>query len=168
MAPGIDIERDILARMGFRPIVRGEPAAMDPRIFVPGRMDLRATMTDLPLEKRLHFDADQNLFFVNFERLHIRDSAQIRRIRELVEASVSAVGQRVPAVVNYEHFEIAPELLDEYAEMVQDVTERFYSGVVRYATSGFARMKLGEALAGKHIEPHLFASQREARAALEK
>ena len=168
VAPGVDIERDILARMGFRPIVRSEPATMDPRIFAPGRMELRATMTDLPLDKRLHYDADQKVFFVNFERLHIRDSGQIRRIRELVEASVAAVGHRVPAVVNYEHFEIAPELLDEYAAMVQDVSERFYSGVVRYATSGFARMKLGEALAGKHVEPHLFASRREARAALEK
>ncbi|MCB1917102.1 MAG: acyl CoA:acetate/3-ketoacid CoA transferase, partial [Rhodocyclaceae bacterium] len=168
VAPGIDIERDIFAHMGFRPIVRSDPATMDPRIFLPGRMDLRATMTDLPLEQRLTYDADQKLFFVNFERLNIRHSAQIRRIRELVEAGVSAVGHRVPAVVNYEHFEIAPELLDEYAAMVQDVTERFYSGVVRYATSGFARMKLGEALAGKHVEPHLFASQREARAALEK
>ena len=32
VAPGIDIERDILAHMGFKPIVR-DPKPMDARIF---------------------------------------------------------------------------------------------------------------------------------------
>jgi len=33
VAPGIDIRRDILDRMGFQPIVRGEPKRMDAAIF---------------------------------------------------------------------------------------------------------------------------------------
>ncbi len=166
VAPGIDVERQILAQMGFRPIMRGEPALMDPRIFVPGRMGLRNDLTEIALDERLHFDPEQNLFFVNFERLHVKRREQIARIRELVEAKTASIGHKVPAVVNYEYFEIEPELLDEYVAMVQDVTERFYSGVVRYATSGFARMKLGEALAGRHLKPQLYSTLREARDAL--
>jgi propionate CoA-transferase len=42
IAPGIDLERDILAHMDFRPIMRGTPATMDPRIFADERMDLTA------------------------------------------------------------------------------------------------------------------------------
>ncbi|MCB1955781.1 MAG: acyl CoA:acetate/3-ketoacid CoA transferase, partial [Rhodocyclaceae bacterium] len=106
-------------------------------------------------------------FFVNFERLHLRRREQIERIRALIEARFADIGRKVPAVVNYEHFEIEPELLDEYVAMVQDVTTRFYTGVVRYATSGFARMKLGEALADDHIRSRLYATLGEARAALE-
>ena len=166
VAPGIDIERDILAHMGFRPHIAGDPAPMDPRIFVGARMDLRNDMLDLPLGERLRYDAEQNLFFVNFERLHVRERAQIDEIHALVEAQVGALGHKVPAVVNYEHFEIEPELLDDYAAMVQDVTERFYSGVVRYATGGFTRMKLGEVLAGQHVQPRLYSTLREARDAL--
>ena len=33
VAPGIDIERDILAHMAFRPLIPRDPAPMDPRLF---------------------------------------------------------------------------------------------------------------------------------------
>ena len=42
IAPGVDLERDILARMAFRPIIDGQVALMDDRIFRPGRMGLAA------------------------------------------------------------------------------------------------------------------------------
>ena len=41
IAPGIDIERDILAQMEFRPVIRRDPAIMDRRIFLPEPMGLR-------------------------------------------------------------------------------------------------------------------------------
>jgi propionate CoA-transferase len=42
IAPGIDLERDILARMEFRPLLRGSPKLMDRRIFRTERMGLAA------------------------------------------------------------------------------------------------------------------------------
>jgi propionate CoA-transferase len=41
IAPGIDVERDILARMGFRPVIAKELRVMDARLFLPGRIGLR-------------------------------------------------------------------------------------------------------------------------------
>jgi len=38
IAPGVDLEKDILAQMGFRPIISNELKTMNSRIFVPGRM----------------------------------------------------------------------------------------------------------------------------------
>lgn len=35
VARGVDIERDIVSRMGFAPLIEGEPAAMAPRHFTP-------------------------------------------------------------------------------------------------------------------------------------
>jgi propionate CoA-transferase len=40
IAPGVDLPKDILERMAFRPIIRGEPALMDGRIFAHGLMNL--------------------------------------------------------------------------------------------------------------------------------
>lgn len=40
VAPGIDIERDILAQMEFKPVIRGEPKLMDARIFMDGPMGI--------------------------------------------------------------------------------------------------------------------------------
>eukprot|EP00727_Mastigamoeba_balamuthi_P000494 m51a1_g10441 putative coenzyme a transferase (534) ;mRNA; f:25401-27765 len=41
VAPGIDVERDVVAHMEFRPVIRGTPALMDPRIFREGIMSLK-------------------------------------------------------------------------------------------------------------------------------
>jgi propionate CoA-transferase len=37
-APGVDIEKDILSQMEFRPLIAKDMKQMDDRIFVPGRM----------------------------------------------------------------------------------------------------------------------------------
>jgi len=42
VAPGIDVERDVLARMGFRPRVADDLRTMDPRLYATGPMGLAA------------------------------------------------------------------------------------------------------------------------------
>jgi propionate CoA-transferase len=42
IAPGLDVERDVIAQMGFRPRVARELPVMDARIFAPGKMELAA------------------------------------------------------------------------------------------------------------------------------
>jgi hypothetical protein len=56
VAPGVDIERDILARMDFEPIIRGTPKLMDAAIFDDGPMDLRTRMLEVPLADRFSYD----------------------------------------------------------------------------------------------------------------
>ena len=41
IAPGVDLEKDILARMAFRPVLRRTPKLMDARIFREAVMGLR-------------------------------------------------------------------------------------------------------------------------------
>jgi propionate CoA-transferase len=44
IAPGIDLEKDVLAHMGFKPIISNELRTMDAKIFGAGRMH---TVTDV-------------------------------------------------------------------------------------------------------------------------
>jgi propionate CoA-transferase len=44
IAPGVDLARDILARMDFKPVIKTPPRLMDPRIFADGPMRLRDEM----------------------------------------------------------------------------------------------------------------------------
>ena len=44
IAPGVDLERDILARMDFRPLIRA-PKEMDPALFLPESTGLRARLS---------------------------------------------------------------------------------------------------------------------------
>jgi propionate CoA-transferase len=47
IAPGVDLEKDILSQMDFRPLMAGQPALMDERIFLPGPMGLQHDIIDL-------------------------------------------------------------------------------------------------------------------------
>jgi len=42
VAPGIDVEREVLGRMGFRPRVAHEVRTMDRRLYATGPMGLAA------------------------------------------------------------------------------------------------------------------------------
>ncbi len=166
VAPGIDIEKDILGCMNFTPIMKNKPRLMDERIFAPPAMGLLNDLTELLLEERLTYDAQENLFFVNFEGHKIRNSEDIRAIEEMVTNICSPLGKKVYTIVNYDHFDIIPELVDEYTDMVKRVVKKFYSGVTRYTTNTFLRMKLGDALKKRKLSPHIYETRDEARRAL--
>jgi propionate CoA-transferase len=162
IAPGIDLERDVLAHMQFRPLVSPQLKLMDARIFRNGPMALRNDILYLPLEQRLAYDQKRDVFFVNFEGFEVKNVADIESIRTVVEARLSPLDRKVPAVVNYDNFSITPELLDTYIEMVHGLTERFYSRVTRYTSSAFMRSYFGTAFRRHDAEPSLFASREEA------
>jgi len=88
IAPGIDLQKDILDKMAFRPIIDTEPAIMDARIFADGPMGIRPELLDVPLPERLSYDAAQNLFFLDFSGLNVRSADDIRGIEAAVDAAL--------------------------------------------------------------------------------
>jgi propionate CoA-transferase len=166
VAPGVDIEKDILQQMDFEPVISGTPARMDARIFHAAPMGLNEDLFALPLDKRLVYDPQENLFFVNFEGLAIRSRDDIETVRKAVVNVLEPIGHRVFAVVNYDNFSISPELMDAYTAMVKGIVDRFYTGVTRYTTSTFLRMKIGEALQERALAAHIYETREEAEAAL--
>ncbi len=162
VAPGIEIERDILAKMDFKPIVR-QPRLMDERIFRDQPMQLRRQLLAVPLAQRFSYDPQQNLFFINFEGLAVNMAADVAAIQAEVEKRLRPLGKKVRAIVNYDNFTILPDVLDAYSDMVQSLTQRFYSGVTRYTTSSFLRAKLGDALEQRAVAPYIYESSDEAQ-----
>ena len=71
IAPGVDLEKDVLAHIGFEPIIRGEPKLMDARIFAAGPMGLKDDLLTVPLEARFAYDAERNMFFLNMEGMSL-------------------------------------------------------------------------------------------------
>jgi len=161
IAPGINLETDIIAKMEFLPIIR-HLVFMDPRIFNPDVMNIRSDLLDIPIEDRLVYNPEENIFFVNFENFYIRSRGQIEKIRAQVEETLSPLHKKVSTIVNYDNFNIDPELVGEYTDMVKDVM-KFYRGITRYTTSTFIRMKLGDELQKRKLAPHIYESKEEAR-----
>jgi propionate CoA-transferase len=52
IAPGIDLERDVIARMGFRPKIAADLPVMDARLFRPERMRLADDLAKRPRLQR--------------------------------------------------------------------------------------------------------------------
>jgi propionate CoA-transferase len=163
VAPGIDIERDILAHMDFEPIVR-RPRAMDPRIFRAEPMQLEETLLGLGLGQRVTYDLERNILFLNLEGMHVKSRDDCDRVRRVVEEKVQEIGRKVALVVNYDNFRLDAAVADTYAAMVRYMEMHYYTSASRYTTSAFLRMKLGEALSRRRVAAHIFETSQEAHA----
>ena len=163
IAPGIDVERDILAHMDFKPIVR-HVGTMDARIFRDEPMLLDETLLGLGMAQRLSYDPKRNMLFLNMEGLHVKSRDDVDRVRRVIEERAQEIGKKFALVVNYDGFMIDASVSDTYAAMVRYMEMHYYTTAVRYTTSAFMRMKLGEALGRRRVSPHIFETPEEAHA----
>lgn len=162
IAPGLDLERDVLAHMGFTPIMESDPELMDTRIFAEGRMDLATDLLSIPLEARFSYDREQNTFFLNMGGMSLTSLEDISTIRGEVEHRLNALGQRAHMAVNYDNFYVAPRFAAAYSATVKSLADQYYLSVTRYTTSSFLRLKLGGDLAGRGIAPNVYETRQEA------
>ena len=65
----------------------------------------------------------------------------IDEIEAEVARRLEPVGRRVDVVVNYDHFSIRPELVDDYSDG-RSAHRALYGRVTRYAASGFLKARL--------------------------
>ncbi len=165
VAPGIDVDRDILPYMDFEPII-GEYGEMDARIFDANPMDLEAELLNLSLPERVIYDPERNILFLNFEGMHVRVVEDVKAIWDICEQRCREAGKRVGVIINYDRFRINQDMYDAYAEMDRHFLANYFSHITRYATSAFLRAKLGETLSARGIAPHVFERREEAQAFL--
>ncbi|HKY96093.1 MAG TPA: hypothetical protein VJL84_12345, partial [Kiloniellales bacterium] len=126
VAPGIDPERDILALMPVRPLLR-QPAAMDATIFRDEPMGLAERLLRLSLDERISYDSERKVMFLNFEGLQVRSAEDVGRIQAAVEARCREIGHRIGVVVNYDGFRLDEAVADRYAAMVRYMVDRYYT-----------------------------------------
>jgi propionate CoA-transferase len=162
IAPGVDLDKDVLAHIGFEPIIRGEPKLMDARIFAAGPMGLKEDLLTMPLEARFAYDAERNMFFLNMEGMSLVTGDEVQAIGAEVGKRLAAVGKKVQMVINYDNFYVDPALADNYISVVRGLAERYYASVTRYTTSSFMRLKLTRQLHHRNLAPHIYESRQEA------
>lgn len=165
IAPGIDLETQVLALMDFKPIIRKPPKLMDPRIFLLPPMGIKDDLLNIPMEDRFVYRPEDNIFFINLENYYIKTSDEVQQMKKLVGSILEPIGKKVHTIANYDNFNVSPHLVDEYVEMVKYAAS-FYKSVTRYTTSTFLKMKLGDELQRRGVAPHIYESKEEARKAL--
>jgi propionate CoA-transferase len=163
IAPGIDLEKDILSQMDFVPVVSEYLSLMDQRIFIDAPMGLRSELLGIPFEDRFTYDESKNIFFVNLEGLLIRQQGDIQDIVQAVERHLKDIPHKVAAIFNYDRFDISPELVDSCAQALKDLTNHYFSAVTGYTASTFLRAKLNDTLKIHAIHLDLYETLNEAQ-----
>jgi propionate CoA-transferase len=126
-------------------------------------MQSRRNLSVLAPEARFLFDAEQEVFFADFSGCVVRDLADVEQIRMSLLKQLEHLGQKVPAIVNYEDFTVLPGAWEAYVDMARHVAQAHYSSVSRYTKGAFLRAKLGKAFHQRGIAPHIFGSEHDAR-----
>ena len=142
IAPGIDLQRDLLAQMDFSPVVSPHLKLMDAALFRAETMGLRSRLLATPLAQRFELAREHRLLFINFEGLSIDSAADIAAIESHLRELLEPLGERVAVVVNYDNCSVLPTLIDDYAAMVKRLGDCYYSRVTRYGTVGFLKARL--------------------------
>jgi propionate CoA-transferase len=165
IAPGLDLERDVLGPMGFRPVIADPLLPMDPAIFRDAPMGL-GDRALIPLASRLVHQGEDNVVFVNFEGLRLRTPQDVRVLADFLDERLAGLGVRVNGVVNYDNFEVSDDAAAEFFAMVRHNTERYFLSLTRYSTNAFYRRQLGERFTGASLTHPIYPSFAAARAHL--
>ncbi len=159
IAPGIDLERDILQKMEFKPLISKDLALMDARIFAPQLMKIRKDEALSPGE-RMHYEADSNTLYINLEGISLYQEPDVWALREMLDKQFLALQRKCHVVVNYDNFYLGHDAEPLFFEMVKYNIENYYLTSTRYSTNAFFRRHIGSHFA--NINAKLYATQREA------
>jgi propionate CoA-transferase len=162
VAPGIDVKKNILDILPFKPIMKNV-REMERAIFAVPPLRIRDRLLDLHIEDRLTYEAASNTVFMNYSGMRVRSQVDLDQIRLAVDALLGPLNKRVYSIVNYDHFEADPDIMDAYLDLVRYVEDKYYIAVSRYTNSGFMRLKLGGELDKRKVSSRVFESGAEAK-----
>ena len=165
IAPGVDLQRDILDHMDFRPLVHEPVACMDPKIFTDALMDLQHR-SPMSLQERLLYNPAENLLYVNFEGLNVETIADAHTLGEYLDEKLASYGQKLRVIVNYDNFNLSPLAGPAFFAMVEHNRKHYFLSSTRYSSNAFFRHQLGETFAAANLAQTIYPSFEQAKQGL--
>ena len=165
IAPGVDLERDVLARMGFRPQIAPDLREMDAAIFAEAPLGL-GERSPLTLDERVDYRADDDLVFINFEGLTLDTLEDAEELAAFLGRRLHRFGRRVNLIVNYDNFELGRAAAPRFFEMVREHDRRYFLSSTRYSTDAFLRRTLARRFGDAGLPRAMYRSFEEAAHAL--
>lgn len=149
IAPGIDLQTQILDLMEFKPVIKGTPRLMDARIFGPTRMKLLESLYSLDMSTRLNYNAETRTLYIDLHGVSVTTpdivTDIITSIADFFEKNPK-LAKKVDVFVNYDGFDCREELVKDFTEKAHGLEAKYYGTVRRISSAGFARHKLADSM----------------------
>jgi propionate CoA-transferase len=149
IAPGMDLQKDILDQMDFAPAISPNLCVMDKRIFKEPKM---GALSDIfgSLKDRCTYHENEHTIFLDLFGITINSEADIAWLVNGMAAILAPLVQAkgpVDFVVNYDGFDIRKGLDHQYTTLVRELLEKpYYKSVHRFAGKAFKRALVGNAM----------------------
>ncbi|GBG27093.1 Succinyl-CoA:3-ketoacid coenzyme A transferase 1, mitochondrial [Hondaea fermentalgiana] len=148
VAPGVDLDTQILDLMDPKPIVnRDTLKVMDIRIFNEDSMNMQDDFfrDQSAFSSRFSYKEDTNTCFLDLSGISVRDEKTLEALCSEVKANFERITnhgeKKVHCVSTYERSDILPELSDKLNEMLNVVGSDYLLSVRRLGGKVFMRQK---------------------------
>jgi propionate CoA-transferase len=165
IAPGVDLERDVLARMGFAPRIGPDLREMDAAIFTDAPLGL-GQRSPLTLDQRIEYRADDNLVLIDFDALSVETLEDAELLADFLDERLRGFHRRVDLIAHYDNFGPGPAAAPRFFEILRDHERRSVRSSCGYCTDALRRRKLARAFAEAGLSRQIYRSLTEARHAL--
>lgn len=157
IAPGVDLEKDILAHMEFKPVISPDLKLMDSRIFKDEKMNIRDDVFG-SLEDRATYKAEDHSVYLDLFGVSLQSAEDIKKFFGSLEKIFSRYAEggknKFHAYLNYDGFDVRSGLEETYGEYALDMQTKYFASVKRFAGKAFRRAKLGTKIRISRQDPH--------------
>jgi propionate CoA-transferase len=149
IAPGVDIDKDILQQMDFMPVVdRDQVTIMNEKIFSDKKMGLVEYLLDpsKTINSRVEYNAESNTLYIDLSGLVVNDEATMKSFFNALESKYKNVSndgaKRFNCVANYNGFSLVDSLVESWQQTTDYFNRTYYLSHGRYGGRAFVRHKL--------------------------
>eukprot|EP00808_Paulinella_micropora_P031230 g26592.t1 len=156
IAPGVNLEMDVLDQMGFIPKISPFLSEMDPAIFREEPMGLKERMFGKDMEQRCTYNHKDHVLYLDM-------SGYVFNTREIIDQEKNALEKilqkicrdkgKVDVLANYDNFDCRVALEEYFRKQVAYLQNKYYKSVSRYTTIPFRRNALATAIGIASLSP---------------
>lgn len=142
IAPGIDLERDVLAQMEFMPAISPNLKEMDRRIFRFQKMGIELFGS---LKDRVKYRSTDHSIFIDLFGISLAREEEIEWFANALDQVLTPMTKKkgkADVIVTYDNFDLRSGLEEAYSAALERVEEKHYKSVKRYSGKAFRRAKL--------------------------
>lgn len=140
IAPGVDLDRDILQQMAFEPTIPADVPLMDERIFADGVMGLGG-LTPMTLAERIRM-IDDGVALVRLDAVTLRGPDDVDELIGCIADHSRAADGELDLVLAYDHCTVETAARAALAGLVGGTGDVVVRRIVAYATSAYGRRRL--------------------------